>query len=175
MNRAFNSGEKFRELLRSKDFLVLAGAHSGLSAKIAERSGFDGIWASSFEMSALFGLPDSNILSFKDTYDLVKGMLYVTDIPVIVDCDNGYGNAVNVIRTVREYDSLGVAGICIEDNTFPKKCSFYNSKKRELESSKDFSNKISAAKDAQIDKSFFVIARTESFIAGLGLEEALSR
>jgi phosphoenolpyruvate phosphomutase len=96
-------------------------------------------------------------------------------IPVIGDCDNGFGNAINVMRTVAEYERAGVAGICIEDNIFPKRCSFYAGVRRELVPTDEHARKIQAAKAARSDPDFVVIARTEAFIAGWGTQEALKR
>src|SRR5262249_28175560 len=94
---------------------------------------------------------------------------------VIADCDNGFGNAINVKRTVAQYERAGVAGICIEDNIFPKRCSFYAGVRRELAPPEEHARKIQAAKAAQSDSEFVVIARTEAFIAGWGTQEALKR
>ena len=164
-----------RKMLETEKYISIIGAHSGISAKIAEESGFDGVWASSFEISTSFCVPDANVLSFKESYEVVKAMKDATNIPIIVDCDTGYGNAMNMIRTVEEYERLGAAGICVEDNLFPKRCSFYDSKARAIEDIDIFSKKIRAAKDAQTSKDFFVIARTEAFIVGLDLNAALTR
>lgn len=166
---------RFRELLASKKPIVIVAAHNPLSAKLVEEAGFDGIWASSFEISASFGMPDANILTMFETLNITKAMDDKISISVIADCDNGYGNAINVIRTVEEYEKVGIAGICIEDNIFPKRCSFYEGVKRELETIDEFSGKIKAAKETQKTKDFVVIARTEALIAGYGLEEALRR
>ncbi len=165
----------FRKLLEERTPAVLAGAHSGISAKIVEECSFDGIWASSFEISSLFGVPDANLLSFKEIYDIVSSIRSATALPIIVDCDNGYGGPMNVIRTVKDYEALGIEGVCIEDNLFPKRCSFYESNNRGLEDARVFAKKIVAAKEAQCDPNFFVIARTEALIAGLSMEEALRR
>ncbi|MBI4445064.1 MAG: isocitrate lyase/phosphoenolpyruvate mutase family protein [Acidobacteria bacterium] len=164
-----------RKLLLECHPALFAGAHNGLSAKLVESAGFDGIWASGFEISASFGLPDANLLSMSENLAVVRSINEATNLPVIADCDNGYGNAINVIRTVREYEKADIAGICIEDNLFPKRCSFYEGVRRELESLEEFSGKIRAAKQAQRHADFVVIARTEALIAGLGMEEALRR
>lgn len=165
----------FRKKLRSKSPIILVGAHNALSAKLVEEAGFDGVWASSFEISASHAMPDANILTMFETLNVVKSMDDKVNIPVIADCDNGYGNAINVIRTVEEFEKAGIAGICIEDNIFPKRCSFYTGVKRDLESIEEFAGKIKAAKSAQKTRNFFVIARTEALIAGWGQEEALRR
>ena len=96
-------------------------------------------------------------------------------IPVVADCDNGYGNVHNVIRLVKEYERAGIAGISIEDNPFPKKCSLYPGERQELVDKDEMAGRIAAAKSTQVSPAFFVIARTEALIAGLGMEEALGR
>lgn len=166
---------RLRQLLIEKEVVVVAGAHSALSAKLVEEAGFDAVWASGFEISTLRGVPDANILTMAELLDVAKEINEPIRIPVIADCDNGFGNAINVIRTVQEYERAGIAAICIEDSIFPKRCSFYSGVKRELVSIEEHVGKIKAAKKAQADADFVVIARTEALIAGWGLEEALKR
>lgn len=164
-----------RKMMAGEQALVLAGAHDGLSAKLVEEAGFDAVWASSFTISAAHGLPDADILTMAEQLAVAKFINDSVSIPVIADCNNGYGNAINVMRMVEEYEKVGIAGVCIEDNIFPKRCSFYSGVRRELESIEEFSGKIRAAKKAQRAGEFVVIARTEALIAGWGLEEALRR
>jgi phosphoenolpyruvate phosphomutase len=166
---------QLRALLRRPGPALVLGAHDALSAKLAEEAGFDAIWASGFGISAVNALPDANILTMSETLDAVRRMSDAVRIPVIADCDNGFGNAINVMRTVAEYERAGVAGICIEDNIFPKRCSFYAGVRRELVPTEEHVRKIQAAKAAQSDPDFVVIARTEAFIAGWGTQEALKR
>ena len=166
---------QLRELLRRPGPALVLGAHDALSAKLAEEAGFDAIWASGFGISAVNALPDANILTMSETLDAVRRMSDAVRIPVIADCDNGFGNAINVMRTVAEYERAGVAGICIEDNIFPKRCSFYAGVRRELVPTDEHARKIQEAKASQSDPDFVVIARTEAFIAGWGTQEALKR
>lgn len=166
---------QLRALLRRPGPALVLGAHDALSAKLAEEAGFDAIWASGFGISAVSALPDANILTMSETLDAVRRMSDTVRIPVIGDCDNGFGNAINVMRTVAEYERAGVAGICIEDNIFPKRCSFYAGVRRELVPTDEHARKIQAAKAARSDPDFVVIARTEAFIAGWGTQEALKR
>jgi phosphoenolpyruvate phosphomutase len=166
---------QLRALLQRPGPALVLGAHDALSAKLAEEAGFDAIWASGFGISAVNALPDANILTMSETLDAVRRMSNAVRIPVIGDCDNGFGNAINVMRTVAEYERAGVAGICIEDNIFPKRCSFYAGVRRELVPTDEHVRKIHAAKAAQSDPDFVVIARTEAFIAGWGTQEALKR
>ncbi len=166
---------KLRELMARPGPIVIIGAHNGLSGKIGEEAGFEGLWASGFEISASYAVPDANILTMAENLSAAQMMNNSTRIPVIADCDNGYGNAINVIRCVEEYERAGIAAICMEDNVFPKRCSFYAGVKRELSPVEEHAGKIRAAKATQRDPDFMVIARTEALIAGWGMEEALMR
>lgn len=167
--------KKLRNLLTTNRPILVIGAHNGLTSVLGEEAGFDAIWASGFEISAAHATPDANILTMAENLAVAKNMNDSVGIPVIADCDNGYGNAINVMRMVEEYEKAGIAAVCIEDNVFPKRCSFYSSVKRELESVEEFAGKIRAAKRTQKDPDFIVIARTEALIAGWGMEEALKR
>jgi phosphoenolpyruvate phosphomutase len=164
-----------RARLAAPSPVVIIGAHDGLSAKLGAEAGFDGIWASGFEISASYGVPDANILSMAENLHAAKMMADAVRVPIVADCDNGYGNAINVIRCVEGYEQAGIAGICIEDNIFPKRCSFYAGVKRELATVEEHAGKIRAAKRTQKSADFVVIARTEALIAGWGLDEALKR
>src|SRR5882724_11437730 len=168
-------GESRRLLLRGPGIVLAAGAHDALSAKLAEQAGFDAIWAGGFGISAVQAVPDANILTLTETLEAVRRIVDTVGIPVIADCDNGYGNAINVMRTAAEFERAGAAGICIEDNEFPKRCSFYAGVRRDLVSVEEHARKIEAATAARRSASFLVIARTEALIVGLGLEEALRR
>lgn len=169
------AAQKLRARLRQPGPVLAAGAHSPLSAVLAEEAGFDAIWASGFEISAAHAVPDANILTMAEQLHAAKIMARRVGIPVIADCDNGFGNAINVIRTVQDYEADGIAGICIEDNVFPKRCSFYAGVKRELADVEEHAGKVRACIDARRSQDFVVIARTEAYIAGWGLEEAKKR
>ncbi len=165
----------FRSLLQQNRPIVLAGAHDAISAKLIEASGFDAVWVSSFGISAAFkSMPDANVLTMTESLEVAKNINAAVQIPVIADCDNGYGNAINVIRTATEFSRAGIAGISIEDSTFPKRCSLYPGR-HELVSLEEMVGRIRAVKSADIDPDFLLIARTEALIAGLGLEEAMKR
>src|SRR5690349_20335773 len=123
---------KLRELMARPGPIVIIGAHNGLSARIGEQAGFDGLWATGFEISASYAVPDANILTMAENLSVAKMMGAASSLPIVADCDNGYGNAINVIRCVEEYEAAGIAAISIEDNIFPKRCSFYAGVKREL-------------------------------------------
>src|SRR3989442_821161 len=168
-------GESRRLLLRGPGIVLAAGAHDALSAKLAEQAGFAAIWAGGFGISAVQAVPDANILTLTETLEAVRRIVDTVGIPVIADCDNGYGNAINVMRTAAEFERAGAAGICIEDNEFPKGCSFYAGVRRGLVPAEEPARKVEAATAARRDPGFLVIARTEALIAGLGQEEALRR
>jgi phosphoenolpyruvate phosphomutase len=163
-----------RRLLASPGPIVLAGAHDGLSAKLVEEAGFHGVWASGFEISASHGVPDASILTMTETLEATRIMCAATSLPVVADCDTGFGNAINAARTVQAFEAAGAAGLCIEDNIYPKRCSFYPGVKRLLADVDEQALKVRAAVDAG-SRDFVVIARTEALIAGWGLEEALRR
>lgn len=167
---------QFRQLLASKKSLLIVGAHDAISAKLIEEAGFDAVWVSSFGISAAQKcMPDANVLTMTESLQEASDIQQAISIPVIADCDNGYGNAVNVMRVVKEYERAGIAGISIEDNPFPKRCSLYPGDERDLVSIEEMAGRIRAGKRAQTDPDFFIIARTEAFIAGLGIEEAMKR
>jgi phosphoenolpyruvate phosphomutase len=170
-----SAARRLRERLARPGPLLVGGAHDALSAKLVEEAGFDAVWASGFEISASHGVPDANILTMSDNLLAATRMARTVKIPIIADCDNGYGNAINVIYTVQEYERAGIAGICIEDNVFPKRCSFYAGVKRELAEVDEHVGKIKACVATRESKDFAVIARTEALIAGWGMEEALTR
>ncbi|MED4292232.1 phosphoenolpyruvate mutase [Priestia megaterium] len=166
--------KKLRELLESNEVTKVIGAHNGLSAKLAEQAGFDAIWASGLEISASHAVPDANILTMTENLQAAIVMNQATSIPIICDCDSGYGSVNNVIRMVQEYERNGIAGICIEDKQFPKLNSFVQGSQK-LASIDEFVSKIRAAKDTRKDPDFVIIARVEALIAGQGMEEALER
>lgn len=167
---------KLRTLFARPGIVKLAGAHDALSAKLVEEAGFDGVWAGGFSISAsLKCIPDASFITLTEQVMVERNMAEAISIPIVADCDTGYGNALNVMRTVNDHERAGIAGICIEDNVFPKRCSFYAGVRRELVSIEEHCGKIRAAKAAQTVPEFFVIARTEALIAGWGKEEALKR
>lgn len=162
------------QLLQGKRQLLAIGAHDGLTGRLGERAGFDAIWASGFEISASWGLPDAGILDMSAQFDASCRIQAAVSIPVIADCDNGYGNAINAAFTAKKFARAGIAGICIEDNPFPKRCSFYPGKRPELVPAAEHALKIRACKDTTHGE-LFVIGRTEALIAGHSIDEALER
>src|SRR5487761_2012792 len=163
------------DLLRGEHAAVLMGVHNAMSAKIAEEAGADGLWISSFELHASARLPDADILGPEDYNDVVSKIVDRVSIPVLVDGNAGGGNAINTIRLVRESEKFGASGICIEDNIFPKRCSFYAGMQDEIEQASTFRGKIQAALEKRTDTGFAIIARTEALIKGLGMDVALDR
>lgn len=176
---AVSGGETRRRLrfqLTCEKVAVLAGAHDALSARLIEETGFDGVWASSFGMSlASRCMPDADLLTMSESLEIVRNMVLAVRVPVVADCNAGWGNAINVMRMVRDFEDAGVAGICIEDNPFPKRCSLYRDWERRLVSTEEMGGKVRAAKAAQRDRDFVVIARCEALIADEGVEAALER
>jgi phosphoenolpyruvate phosphomutase len=162
-----------RRLLRSPRVTRVAGANDGLSAVLAERNGFDAIWASGLGISAAHAVPDASILTMRELLDAATVMDAASSLPVIADCDTGFGEVNNVVRMVREYERAGIAAVCIEDKEFPKRNSFVEG--HELVDMYEFAAKIEIATSSRDDPDFVVIARLESLIAGAGSEDAFRR
>ena len=164
-----------RKKLEEKSILKIGGAFDSMSAKLVELNGFDAIWAGSFAISATHALPDASILTMTEFLHASQNMAETCNIPVIADCDTGFGGPGNVSHLVKKYEKAGVAGICIEDKTFPKENSLLDGGNQKLISEKEFVAKIIAAREAKENKNFVVIARTEALIAEKGMEEAKKR
>ncbi len=166
--------KQIRDLIASKRLIRLVGAHNGLTAKLVEDNGFDGVWASGLEISAARLVPDASILTMTEFLDVADEMNQAVSIPVVADCDSGFGDPRNVARLVHEYERFDIAGICIEDSQFPKLNS-YAEGDHSLLPILDFVDKIHSAVDTRRDHDFLIIARTEAFVAGTGLGDALAR
>lgn len=121
-----------RRLLSENRIVAGVGVHDALGGVLAEKAGFDFVWASGFSIAASMALPDANLLGMEVQLDRSSQIASAIRIPVLADCDTGYGNAINAIRAVREFERRGVAGICIEDAEAPKRCSFYSQTRRGL-------------------------------------------
>jgi len=167
--------ELLRKDLESKSIIKVCGAFDAMSAKLVEYHGFDAIWAGSFAISATHAVPDASILTMTEFFDAASNMAETCKIPIIADCDTGYGGPSNVSHLVKKYENAGIAAICIEDKTFPKQNSLLENGQNDLISEKDFVAKIIAAKEAKQDQNFMVIARIEALISGAGMDEALKR
>jgi phosphoenolpyruvate phosphomutase len=166
---------RLRALLESPSLEFIMEAHNGLSARIVEEAGFNGIWASGLALSAQFGVRDSNEASWTQVVEMLEFMADVTRIPILLDGDTGYGNFNNLRRLVRKLEQRGAAGVCIEDKLFPKTNSFIDGERQPLADVDEFCGKIKAGKDSQSDPDFCIVARVEALIAGWDLDEALRR
>jgi len=166
---------RLRQLITRPDLAFLMEAHGGLSARIVEEAGFEGLWGSGLTISAAFGVRDNNELSWSQVVDHVAFMTEATSIPLLLDGDTGYGNFNNMRRLVRKLEQVGVAGVTIEDKLFPKTNSFLRSELQPLADVDEFCGKIKAGKDSQTDADFVLVARVEALIAGWGLAEAIKR
>ena len=170
-----SQSESLVNLLDNQPIVKVCGAYDAMSAKLVELSGFDAVWAGSFAISAIHNVPDASILTMTEFLNVSSNIVESCKIPVIADCDTGYGDATNVRHMVKKYESAGIAGICIEDKTFPKQNSLLEDGNNMLLSEKDFVAKILAANEAKQNKTFTIIARVEALISGIGMEQALKR
>jgi len=166
---------RLKRMIESPELSFLMEAHSGLSAKIVEEAGFEGIWASGLSIAASLGVRDNNEASWTQVLEVAEFMSDATRIPILLDGDTGYGNFNSTRRLVRKLEQRGIAGVCIEDKLFPKTNSFIRGSAQPLAEVEEFCGKLRAGKDAQLDDDFVIVARVEAFIAGWGLGEALRR
>ena len=167
-----SKGKQLRNLM-ARDGMVLApGAYDGLTAKLIKQADFSSVYMTGGGTSSGFGYPDYGLLTMSEMVENAGRIADAVDLPVIADADNGYGNELNVFRTVRSFEKAGVAGVHIEDQVFPKRCGHLDDK--ELVSLDDYLAKIRSAADARRDDDFVIIARTDSR-ASLGFEEAVRR
>lgn len=170
-----SNAAQLRKRFSDMSLVPIIGAHNPLSARLAEDAGFAGIWASGFELSAAYGIPDASLISMTQHLDMARAITDAVDIPVVADIDTGYGNAVNVMYTVEKYASAGMAAIVMEDKKFPKDTSLLAGGRQELLSVEEFEGKVEAAVAARKDPKFMIIARVEALIAGHGQAEAKHR
>ena len=161
--------------LKENQILRVAGAFDAMSAKLVELNNFDAIWAGSFAISATHALPDASILTMTEFLSVASNMADTCSIPVIADCDTGFGGPSNVSHMVKKYEKAGIAAISIEDKIFPKQNSLLQNGIQKILPEKDFVAKIIAAKNAKVNENFLIIARVEALIAGLGVSEARKR
>jgi phosphoenolpyruvate phosphomutase len=160
--------------LAAPGIVRLAGAHDALGARLAARAGFDAVWASGLEISASRGVPDANILTMSEFLSAAQDMAEAVPVPVVADCDTGFGNSHNVIRLVKRYEAAGISAVCIEDKQFPKVNSL-TAGRQDLAPVAEFVGKILAAANARSSPDFLIIARVEALIAGMSMDEALRR
>lgn len=162
-----------REIIAQEKTVVVPGAHDAFTAKIYKQAGFRVVYMTgSGATASLIGMPDVGLLTMTEMVNHARNIVNAVDIPVICDADNGYGNPINVMRTVREYEQAGVAGIHIEDQVAPKRCGHFEGK--QVIPAEEMVKKIEAALYTRRDDDFLIIARTDAR-AVLGLEEALKR
>src|SRR5262245_50708877 len=140
-----------RRMLTSPDLSFLMEAHNGLSAKIAEEAGFEGIWGSGLSISAALGVRDNNEASWTQVLEVVEFMADATTVPILFDGDTGYGNFNSARRLVMKLEQRGIAGVCIEDKLFPKTNSFIRGTAQPLADMHEHAGKIRAMKEAQRD------------------------
>lgn len=170
-----NGSDILHTKLQENRILRVAGAFDAMSAKLVELNNFDAIWAGSFAISATHALPDASILTMTEFLSVASRMTDACSIPIIADCDTGFGGPSNVSHMIKKYESAGIAAVSIEDKIFPKQNSLLENGKQELLPEKDFVAKILAAKNAKVNENFMIIARIEALIAGLGVDEAKKR
>jgi 2-methylisocitrate lyase-like PEP mutase family enzyme len=164
---------RLRQLLAGHEPVVAPGAYDALSARLVEHAGFDAVYMTGFGASAaLLGRPDVGLLSFAEMVDQARRLVAAVEVPLIADADDGYGNPVNVMRTVREYEAAGVAGLHLEDQLSPKRCGHLEGK--QLIAASEMVEKIHAAVEARRSEDLVVIARTDAR-AVEGLDAALER
>lgn len=168
------SRQSLREQLENKSkIIVLPGVFDALSARIAEQVGFEAMFQTGYGSSAaLLGMPDFGFLNAGETVDNARRIIRAVSVPVLVDADTGYGNPLNVWRIVRDLESLGAAGIFLEDQIWPKRCGHMAGK--DVISKDDYMPKLKAALEARRSKDFVIVARTDAR-APIGLGEAIER
>ena len=171
MNNQFdNSGKRLKSLIDNNQYVLTPGVFSPLIAMMAEKKGFKSLYFSGAAFSAMKGIPDIGIFTFQELFDAVIEITKMSNLPLIVDVDTGFGEVINVTRTVSDLESIGVAAIQIEDQLFPKRCGHLEGK--EIIESNEFAKKIYAAKS--VSKDMLVIARTDAK-AVEGIDSAIER
>ena len=165
--------KKLSSMIKSKKSLVIPGVYDAIGAKIAEKVGFDAMFQTGYGTSAtLFGMPDYGFIGAAETVDNARRISNAISVPLIVDADTGYGNALSVWKLVKELESVGAAGIFLEDQKWPKRCGHMQGK--EVTPQEEYTEKLGAAIDARENKDFIIVARTDSR-ATEGLEIAIER
>ncbi|MDH3691906.1 MAG: isocitrate lyase/PEP mutase family protein [Gammaproteobacteria bacterium] len=175
--REDNKRRCLRKALSADKPLIVVGAHDAMSACLIEHAGFEAVWVSGFGVSTMaHALPDLNLITMSEALAAARRINDATSLPVIADCDNGYGGLLNVVRTVKEYERAGIAGICVEDNLFPKRNSLFEGKtRRDLIPVEEQARRIEEGKRTQESDDFVFIARVEALIAGHGVDAACER
>jgi 2-methylisocitrate lyase-like PEP mutase family enzyme len=167
-----NSRQTLRQLLQRDKLLVAPGCFDGLSARLVEEAGFEAAYLSGGAVARSMGIPDIGLVTLSETIDRAAQVVATIKIPIIADADTGYGNAVNLVRTVREFERAGVAAIHIEDQITPKRCGHLDGK--EVISLAEMEKKLEAALETRTDPDFCIIARTDA--RGVhGFDDAIKR
>jgi len=166
--------KSIRKLLQDKSKpLVIPGVYDAIGAKIVEKVGFDAMFQTGYGTSAtLFGMPDYGFIGSTETVDNARRICRAVSVPVIVDADTGYGNALSVWKLVRELENAGASGIFLEDQRWPKRCGHMQGK--EVVTKEEYTEKLQAALDARSNKNFIIVARTDAR-ATEGLDKAIER
>src|ERR1700754_5290107 len=154
-----SAGRRFRELLKRPGILRLPGAHNGMAALQAKAAGFEALYLSGAAMSASMGLPDLGVITVDEVTFFVRQVVRASGLPVLVDGDTGYGEALNVMHMVRAFEEAGAGAVHIEDQLLPKKCGHLNDKK--LADAREMAHKVAAARKAR--RHLYVIARTDAY------------
>jgi methylisocitrate lyase len=165
-----SAGERFRALLKLPGILQIPGSHNGMAALQAKAAGFEALYLSGAAMSASMGLPDLGVITVDEVCFFIRQVSRASGLPVLVDGDTGYGEALNVMHMVRAFEENGAAAVHIEDQLLPKKCGHLNDKK--LADSRDMAAKIAAAVRAR--RHLYIIARTDA-VASEGMDGAIAR
>src|SRR5687767_5818026 len=165
-------GKKLRALIAEEAYAIVPGAYDTLTARLVQVAGFDAVYLTGGGYSRASGYPDVGLLTMTEVTQWISRTVDAVDIPVIADMDTGYGNALNVIRSVREYEKTGVAGFHLEDQVSPKKCGHYEGK--QLVAKAEMVAKIRAAVDTRRDEAMVIIARTDAR-AVEGFDAAIDR
>lgn len=164
--------QKLRELVNSRRYVIVPGAYDPLTARLVQLAGFEAVYLTGGGYSRANGLPDLGLFTLSENIEFISRAVEAVDIPVIADMDTGYGNALNVIRAMREFEKTGVAAFHLEDQVSPKKCGHYEGK--QLVSKTEMVGKIKAAVDTRRDADMVIIARTDSR-AVEGFQAAIER
>lgn len=163
---------KFRELLAGDQIVQFPGAINPINAQIIEQTGFEGVYISGGAFSAAMGLPDIGLTTLTEVADHGRNIARVTNLPTFIDADTGWGEAMNVARTIQEFEDAGISGMHLEDQVNPKRCGHLDGK--EVVTTAEMSKRIAAAVKGRRDENFVISARTDSR-AGEGLDAAIDR
>lgn len=166
------ASSKLRELMKTAAPVIAPGAYDGISARLVEQAGFPAVYATGGGMARSTGIPDLGLMSLSDIISRLETMVDAVSIPLIGDADTGHGNALNAQHAVRAFQRVGVAGVHLEDQVFPKRCGHYDDKS--IVSTHEMVQKIKAVKDASEDPDFVLIARTDG-LAVEGYDKTIER